>query len=218
MYVLNEYLHDPKTKTRDAHSQLAIVFVASCTTCELVTEMLCECGLTAVSLHSGKTQQQRAAALTAFRSGLKRVLVATDVASRGLDIPRVGLVINHNVPRDYKDYLHRVGRTARFGQGNVCRQDGRAITLVTEHDVYLIQNIEQMLDIKLTEHQCDERELLHLLNQTLMAKQIAFLKLEESGFFSRQKERKKKKLEVLTTRITKISQNLVHSHKGEEID
>jgi len=201
MYLLNEYLSNPKTITRGADSQLAIVFVANCTTCELLTEMLCECDIAAVSLHSGKAQHQRAAALTAFRSGLKRVLVATDVASRGLDIPHVGLVISHNVPRDYKDYLHRVGRTARFGHGTT-RHEGCAVTLVTEHDVCLIQHIEQMLGVKLTERLCDEREVLRLLNQALTAKQIAFLKLEEGGFFLRQKEKKKKKLEVRFSAIT----------------
>merc|ERR1712128_199368 len=71
--------------------------------------------------------------LAMFKSGHTKVLVATAVASRGLDIPEVNLVVNHNIPRDPVDYVHRVGRTARQGRG------GLAVSMVTPNDVSMVQ-------------------------------------------------------------------------------
>lgn len=75
--------------------------------------MLLEAGLHAVCLHSVLSQKRRLAALGKFKSSLVRILVSTDVASRGLDIPEVDLVVNYDLPRVPSDYVHRVGRTAR---------------------------------------------------------------------------------------------------------
>lgn len=75
--------------------------------------MLLEAGLPAVCLHSVMSQKRRLAALGKFKSSLVRILVSTDVASRGLDIPVVDLVVNYDLPRVPSDYVHRVGRTAR---------------------------------------------------------------------------------------------------------
>ena len=71
------------------------------------------------------TQTQRLNALNKFKSGERSILIATDVASRGLDIPEVEVVINYDIPQHSKDYVHRVGRTARAGK------TGRAVTIVT---------------------------------------------------------------------------------------
>lgn len=86
-------------------------------------------GFSCASLHSMMKQKERLAALSRFKSHNVRVLMSTDVGSRGLDIPKVDLVINHNVPTVSKDYIHRVGRTARASR------TGLAITLVTQFDV-----------------------------------------------------------------------------------
>merc|ERR1719213_843990 len=91
------------------------------------------------------TQAQRLGALSGFKAKEKRILVVTDVASRGLDIPSVDLVVNYDIPKNSKDYIHRVGRTARAGRS------GRAVTLVTQYDIELFQRVEKMLGEKLQE-------------------------------------------------------------------
>merc|ERR1711870_178145 len=102
-------------------------------------------GMTSISLHGQMTQSQRLGALSGFKAREQRVLVATDVASRGLDIPSVDLVINFDIPKNSKDYIHRVGRTARAGRA------GRAVTVVTQYDIELFQRIENFIGRKLDE-------------------------------------------------------------------
>ncbi|CAH0049229.1 unnamed protein product [Clonostachys solani] len=89
------------------------------------------------SLHSKLPQRQRIDNLARFRASAARILVATDVAARGLDIPEVSLVINYDIPRDPDDYIHRVGRTARAGR------KGEAVTFVGQRDVELVLAIEK---------------------------------------------------------------------------
>merc|ERR550532_2885059 len=91
------------------------------------------------------TQAQRLGALSGFKSRERQILVATDVASRGLDIPAVDLVVNFDIPKNSKDYIHRVGRTARAGRS------GRAVSMVTQYDIELFQRIEHFLGKKLEE-------------------------------------------------------------------
>lgn len=79
-----------------------------------------------IGLHGKMPQDKRLAALNKFKSGKSTILVATDVASRGLDIPEVNLVLNYDVPQKSKDYIHRVGRTARAGRS------GLSIAVVTQ--------------------------------------------------------------------------------------
>jgi ATP-dependent RNA helicase DDX49/DBP8 len=106
-----------------------------------------------VSLHSKLPQRDRNANLSQFRAGEAQVLVATDVASRGLDIPDVGLVINYDVPHNPDDYIHRVGRTARAGR------KGESVTLVGQRDVALILAIETRAGSKMEEYQEDGIDL-----------------------------------------------------------
>lgn len=106
-------------------------------------------GFENVALHAMISQQKRLGALTKFKSNTVKILIATDVASRGLDIPTVQLVLNHNVPAAPKDYIHRVGRTARAGRG------GKAITLITPFDIDALHDIESEINTKLTEYKID---------------------------------------------------------------
>lgn len=97
----------------------------------------------AVTLHSDRSQSQRNAALAKFRSGRVRVLVATDIAARGIDVDDIGFVVNYEVPATPEDYIHRVGRTARAGR------DGAAITLVSPEEEFNLESIERITGIKL---------------------------------------------------------------------
>jgi len=91
-------------------------------------------------LHGDRTQGQRIAAIEDFRDGKADVLVATDLAARGLDIPTIGRVINFDVPAYPEDYVHRVGRTARAGR------NGQAVTLVSPQDEPDIRRIEALIN------------------------------------------------------------------------
>jgi len=126
----------------------AIVFLAKRDSVDEVTAMLRELDLgSPVALHSGLAQPRRLAAVEAFKSGRARVLLATDVASRGLDIPSVELVINFDLPFVPEDYVHRVGRTARAGRA------GRAVSIVTQHDIERVHAIEARTGSSLVEFQ-----------------------------------------------------------------
>jgi len=94
-------------------------------------------------MHSNKDQNSRLNAINAFREGIARVLVSTDVSARGLDISRVSHVINFDVPLVYEDYVHRVGRTGR------AQNEGIAITMANPAEVYHISKIENLINKKI---------------------------------------------------------------------
>ncbi|MGH0129962.1 UNVERIFIED_CONTAM: hypothetical protein FKN15_055825 [Acipenser sinensis] len=121
--------------------------------------MLREFSFPSVALHSMMKQKQRFAALAKFKSSIFKILIATDVAARGLDIPTVQVVINHNTPGLPKIYVHRVGRTARAGRHGV------SITLVTQYDIHLVHAIEEQNKAKLKEFSVAESEVLKILTQ-----------------------------------------------------
>jgi ATP-dependent RNA helicase DDX47/RRP3 len=115
--------------------QTAIVFTLTCNSAQKLALMLRNLGFQAVCLHGQMSQTKRLGALAKFKSGGRNILIATDVASRGLDIPGVDVVINYDVPQSSKDYIHRVGRTARAGKS------GKSVTLVTQY-VYIAWNFK----------------------------------------------------------------------------
>jgi superfamily II DNA/RNA helicase len=96
-------------------------------------------GFPAVSLHGDMDQYARMAALESFRTGENPILVASDVAARGLDIPAVSHVFNYDVPTHAEDYVHRIGRTGRAGR------EGASFTIVTKHDEKLVAAIEKLM-------------------------------------------------------------------------
>ena len=98
-----------------------------------------EFGHSAAELHSDRTLEQRRAALHGFKKGTYRVLVATDIAARGIDVKDIGLVVNFDVPEKPEDYVHRIGRTGRAGAS------GKAITLATPEQHKDVRDIEKLL-------------------------------------------------------------------------
>ena len=126
-------------------SKPAIIFCNQTKTADLLERTLRRLSHRVTSLHSLLPQSERTSNLARFRATAARLLVATDVASRGLDIPSVGLVINFDVPRNPDDYVHRVGRTARAGRS------GEAVTLVGQRDVQLVLAIEERVGRQMEE-------------------------------------------------------------------
>lgn len=151
----------------------AIIFVSTCRGCQALSLLLGELGLPCAALHSGKKQAARLAALASFKSEQVPLLLATDVASRGLDIPSVDLVVNYDLPVDAKDYVHRVGRTARAGRG------GWSLSFVTQYDVDLVHAIEGVIGHQLAEHVMEEGEVLKAITRVYAAKRAANLALLE---------------------------------------
>jgi ATP-dependent RNA helicase RhlE len=127
---------------RQAHEP-AIVFVNTKIGCDRVARQLQSAGLRAVAIHADRSQKERTAAIEAFRAGRIKVLVATDVAARGLDIEAVGLIVNYEVPHGLDSYVHRVGRTGRNDM------TGHALTLADPHERKDLELVEKAFGLKL---------------------------------------------------------------------
>ncbi|OCK76635.1 ATP-dependent RNA helicase-like protein dbp8 [Lepidopterella palustris CBS 459.81] len=124
-----------------------IIFCNRTFTAKLLEHMLRLLEFRVTALHSDLPQSTRTSNLARFRAGAARILVATDLASRGLDIPEVALVVNYDVPRDPDDYVHRVGRTARAGRV------GTSVTFVGQRDVELVLAIEERVGGRMREYE-----------------------------------------------------------------
>jgi len=158
-----------------------IIFTIQCITCQRVALMLRNLGFGAIPLNGKMTQTKRLGSLNKFKSKDRNILVATDVASRGLDIPDVDMVINYDIPSSPKDYIHRVGRTARAGKS------GRALSLVSQYDVEMYQKIESYLGKQLEVYHTEEETVLILMERVAEAQRYAAVQLRESGFGKRRK-------------------------------
>jgi len=127
----NEFTSNPKS--------LILVFVETKRQCDKLEYILCESGVKAASIHGDRDQGERESALHAFRAGHRPVLVATSVASRGLDIPNVTWVLNYDMPTSLDVYVHRIGRTGRAG--NI----GNALSLVNEKSSNIARDLYERL-------------------------------------------------------------------------
>jgi len=157
----------------EAAGHSVMVFCSTCNSTLRTSLLLRALGIAAVPLHGQMTQNKRLAALNKFKSRNRGVLLATDVASRGLDISHVDLVINYDIPTHSKDYIHRVGRTARAGRA------GKAISFVTQYDVELYQRIEHMLGYQLPIYPIEEADVMALEERVAEAQRVAKMDLRE---------------------------------------
>ena len=120
---------------------LALVFSRTKHGAEKLKKHLEACGYKAQSIHGNKSQGQRERAIKAFKSGEARILVATDVAARGIDIPDVSHVYNYDLPEVPENYVHRIGRTARAGR------DGEALAFCSATEIGYLRQIEKLMKI-----------------------------------------------------------------------
>ncbi|XP_055372187.1 ATP-dependent RNA helicase DDX47 [Condylostylus longicornis] len=161
-----------------------MIFCGTCAATIRLALMIRALGMAAIPLHGQMSQNKRLAALNKFKSKSRSILVSTDVASRGLDIPHVDVVINFDIPTHSKDYIHRVGRTARNGAA------GQAVTLVTQYDVELYQRIEHLLGYQLPLYKVEEDSVMMLQERVAEALRTAKLEqknLENSKLLSKEK-------------------------------
>ncbi|KAK2626978.1 hypothetical protein QTJ16_004153 [Diplocarpon rosae] len=143
VYLMNEFV-----------GQSAIIFTRTVNETQRLAILLRSLGFGAIPLHGQLSQTARLGALNKFRAGTRKILVATDVAARGLDIPSVDIVLNYDLPPDSKTYIHRVGRTARAGKS------GHAFSIVTQYDVEIFKRTETALKMQLEEYEPVKEEVM----------------------------------------------------------
>ncbi len=132
-----------QNRVKAGHSKQCIIFTNSRLGCARLANALERDGIKAAAIHGDKSQSERMLTLEAFKSGAIDALVATDVAARGLDIPDMPCVINHELPFNAEDFIHRIGRTGRAGS------KGDAIALVDDSEKRLLEDIEKLMKRKL---------------------------------------------------------------------
>ncbi|EPR79992.1 DEAD/DEAH box RNA helicase [Spraguea lophii 42_110] len=143
------YLYEIIKKNKE---KKIIIFVSTSFSTVLLFRMLNNLGLSNLAyIYGDMRQERRNNNLKKFREGDANILIATDVLSRGIDIPSVDIVINYDISKNFDDYIHRVGRTARAGK------KGLALTFVTQYDVEEFQRVEHKLNIKMDEYCLDEK-------------------------------------------------------------
>merc|ERR1711931_262748 len=160
-----------------------MVFCSTCAATQTMALLLRNLGILAIPLHGQMAQNKRLAALNKFKAKNRSILISTDVASRGLDIPHVDVVVNYDIPTHSKDYIHRVGQTARAGRS------GRAVTFVTQYDVELYLRIEQLLGRKMPKYETEEAEVMVLMERVTEAQRFAKMEMSEGD--KKKKKRKK---------------------------
>ena len=163
---INHYIH-PVDKSRKAELLIeliktkkwdqALVFTRTKHGADRLQKQLDKVNINSKAIHGNKTQNNRMKALEAFKNNKVQILVATDVAARGIDIKRMSQVINFDVPTVAKDYVHRIGRTGRGGDM------GEAITLVSADEFRLLRDIEKLINKKLERVEIEGFEPEHVV-------------------------------------------------------
>ncbi|KAJ5130756.1 uncharacterized protein N7515_006795 [Penicillium bovifimosum] len=162
-YLLRPYKHKDVYLVYLLHEfigQSVIIFMRTVHETQRVAFLLRGLGFGAIPIHGQMSQSARLGALGKFRSKSREILVATDVAARGLDIPSVDVVLNYDLPSDSKTYIHRVGRTARAGRA------GKSISFCSQYDVEVWQRIEAALGKELPEYPAPKDEVMVFAERT----------------------------------------------------
>ncbi|RPD67006.1 ATP-dependent RNA helicase FAL1 [Lentinus tigrinus ALCF2SS1-7] len=132
----------------------AVIFCNTRRKVDWLTEKMRNANFTVSSMHGEMAQKERDAIMAEFRSGTSRVLITTDVWARGIDVQQVSLVINYDLPANRENYIHRIGRSGRFGRKGV------AINFVTVDDVRILRDIEQYYGTQIDEMPVNAAELI----------------------------------------------------------
>ncbi len=160
----------------------ALIFVNAKNSCNHLAEKLSKRGITAEVFHGDKGQGARNRVLDAFKAGEIDVLIATDIAARGIDIEKLPVVINFDLPRSPSDYMHRIGRSGRAGEV------GLALSLIDHEDYHHFKVIEKKNKIRLEREQVEGFEVDEITGDSILAADKPMAKPEGSG----KKKRKKK--------------------------
>nr|CAG4713593.1 unnamed protein product [Naegleria fowleri] len=178
-----------------------LVFAGQNATCIMLSIMLRSLKFPAVPLSGHMDETHRQHCLRKFISGDRPILVATDIAARGLDIPLVEIVINFDIPAHSKEYVHRVGRTARIGN------QGLAITFVTQYDLQYFQKIEALIEKKMDACLVNKENAMLLTNTVSQAVKLAKKKMSdmEKGDLPVQSDEFTEEEEVLNNAIRSLA-------------
>jgi ATP-dependent RNA helicase RhlE len=145
LYPVKQHLKTALLKEilRRTETESVLVFTRTKHRAERVAQQLSRAGYRVTSLQGNMSQYQREEALDGFRAGSFKILVATDIAARGIDILEISHVVNYDMPDSTDAYTHRIGRTGRVGKA------GDAFTLVTSEDTVMVQALERLLNARL---------------------------------------------------------------------
>ncbi len=141
------------------HEGLIMIFCNSRHTTDFVADNLTKAGLPAYAIHGGLSQDKRTQVITHFHSHKVNVLIATDVAARGLDIKGVSHVYNYDIPKESKQYVHRIGRTARAGEA------GKAVNLLSERDHDNFSKVLRDNDVRVEKMELPEFEKMYFAHK-----------------------------------------------------
>ncbi|KAG2386112.1 hypothetical protein C9374_002558 [Naegleria lovaniensis] len=186
-----------------------LVFAGQNATCIMLSIMLRSLKFPAVPLSGHMDETHRQHCLRKFISGDRPILVATDIAARGLDIPLVEIVINFDIPAHSKEYVHRVGRTARIGN------QGLAITFVTQYDLQYFQKIEALIEKKMDACPVNKENAMLLTNTVSQAAKLAKKKMSdmEKGDLPVKSDEFTEEEEVLNNAIRSLTAKREHAGK-----
>lgn len=196
-HTLKEYVAIAQTNKKEAllyvllstelNLKSTIVFTGKRNTAHILTKMLQTLYISSILYHGKLQQKQRQKAVDEFKSGKYKVLVATNVASRGLDIPHVQAVINYDIPTECEEYIHRVGRTGRAAR---C---GIAITIITMNDLPNFKILENTLKKRMELKRIDEKLIDDVSEEVEQARKVGVESFKEVSKQEKQKFKDKYK-------------------------